>query len=744
MKVLTLFLFASLLSLSIKAETINTSAAKVPLINYFTPTEAVPGEEINIIGSGFGTGTDSVVRGLIFSGGDGPDVPPSLWTDSSVRVKVPSSATTGPFTIVYVNESGITQTVTSPGSLRILSGYDRWKKSAGFINDNDRPAADGLCMLDRYFHGITSNPTSPAFRPLTFSATSLLITPGQIRPVLKISRGQQATEIDFWIERSTNLASGAWQNVDADVQVTTNPANTNLEDLTITDFSPNSGSKAFYRLGLSTNTNLLGTSISNLPSIRARNESVSFPKIFQPWEEAKVLAEGRSNRVVGTNAQDQRYFTPRHNLRWEVIWRNPEREESFFSGPSEMTRAELLQKNRGDRKLNPAAIRLAVVEYYEGETNNPSFGPPASSPFWLRTASGSRIRNFDYDGGGTNFSCLLDFSNPEFQDLIADRAAALVAEGLFDGIFLDCWSETRAGESQWFWVAHNDLNGGGGSPSPWGLTNGTPIGSSLSEVERNARLQLLAKIRAKIGTNKIIIANINYGLAGEHALSAANPLLSGTNLDGVYMECAMLEVIANNYLIRDSSNNPIGYGESLDPNPYLDPRVGDTYWRKIEKTMAWVESPGNLRSQGLNCIEIWHRFSKFDPRDLRWMRAGLSLTLVCSDSYYLFSEPNWWRLDPGIGVKRHAWYDDWNKSLGRPVDPKRSPIDNAQKSSNGTYSRAFDQGIVFYNPPDNPQKTLVFAKPVKSVSTGNTATSHAIGAGPDGDIFLLTQPGDPR
>lgn len=714
--------------------------------------EAVVGGEISIYGSGFGTRTSTVLVNLTFAGGDGPDGYPSLWSDTEVRVKIPASAVSGYFRIFYTNNLGVTNHLTSPSILTILSSsgtpiwgdYDSWKRSTGFTNDADRPGNDGLTMVDRYFHGLVNNLTSPASRPFSFSTTNLLFASGQLRPVLKFSRSRQAADIDFWIERSTNLASGAWQNVDADVQVTTNPANTNLEDLTITDFSPNSGSKAFYRLGLSTNTNLLGTSISNLPSIRARNESVSFPKIFQPWEVATVLAEGRSNRVVGTNAQDQRYFTPRHNLRWEVIWRNPERGENFFSGPSEMTRAELLQKNRGDRKLNPAAIRLAVVEYYEGETNNPSFGPPASSPFWLRTASGSRIRNFDYDGGGTNFSCLLDFSNPEFQDLIADRAAALVAEGLFDGIFLDCWSETRAGESQWFWVAHNDLNGGGGSPSPWGLTNGTPIGSSLSEVERNARLQLLAKIRAKIGTNKIIIANINYGLAGEHALSAANPLLSGTNLDGVYMECAMLEGIANNYLIRDSSNNPIGYGESLDPNPYLDPRVGDTYWRKIEKTMAWVESPGNLRSQGLNCIEIWHRFSKFDPRDLRWMRAGLSLTLVCSDSYYLFSEPNWWRLDPGIGVKRHAWYDDWNKSLGRPVDPKRSPIDNAQKSSNGTYSRAFDQGVVYYNPPENGVIALNFAKSVKSVSTGNISKSHTIGQGPDGDIFLLTQPGDPR
>ena len=184
--------------------------------------------------------------------------------------------------------------------------------------------------------------------------------------------------------------------MDADVQVGTNPANAELEELTVTDLSPPSGSRAFYRLGLSTNTNLGGTSLFSLPSIQARNESVSFPKIFQPWEVATVLAEGRSNsyRTIGTNAEDQRYFTPRHNLRWEVIWRDPELGESFFSGPSESTRNKLLLKTREDRKMSPSAVRLAVIEYYEGETNNPSFGPPSDSPFWLRTTSGSLITHY--------------------------------------------------------------------------------------------------------------------------------------------------------------------------------------------------------------------------------------------------------------------------------------------------------------------------------------------------------------
>ena len=226
--------------------------------------EAVVGGEISIYGSGFGTLTSTVLVNLTFAGGDGPDGYPSFWSDTEVRVKIPSSAVSGYFRIFYTNNLGVTNHLTSPSILTILSSsgtpiwgdYDSWKRSTGFTNDADRPGNDGLTMVDRYFHGLVNNLTSPASRPFSFSTTNLLFASGQLRPVLKFSRSRQAADIDFWIERSTNLASGAWQNVDADVQVTTNPANTNLEDLTITDFSQNSGSKAFYRLGLSTNTNL--------------------------------------------------------------------------------------------------------------------------------------------------------------------------------------------------------------------------------------------------------------------------------------------------------------------------------------------------------------------------------------------------------------------------------------------------------------------------------------------------------
>jgi len=729
-KVCTIFLFAYFLSLSVKAETINTSAAKVPLINYFTPTEAVPGDEINIIGNGFGTSTSTVLVDLTFAGGDGPDGYPSFWSDNEVRVKIPSSAVSGYFRIFYTNNLGVTNYLTSPSILTILSpsgnpnwtDYESWKRSAGFTNDSDRPGNDGLTMVDRYFHGLVTNPAASATRPFSFSIANPMISSEQSRPVLKFTRARKASEIDFWIERSVNLAPGGWQRVRADVLVDSNLLNSSLENITVTDLSSPNQTRGFYRLGLSTDTNQANISISNLPSVQERNLAISYPKIFQPWPDvAKVLLESRSNsfRSVGTNDEAQRYFTPRHNLRWDAIWRRTNRGESYLSGPTELTKAELVQQLRNDKKLNPLAIRLAVVEYFEGWTNNDvSQGLPASSPFWLNNQNGDRLRNFDTDGRGTNFSCLIDFSNPDLQDLVAARAASLVAEGLYDGIFLDCWSENRTGESQWSWIANNYLNIGGGNLQPWGLTNAHPTATTLAEVERKARLDLLQKIRNRIGTNKIIIANINYGLAGGHSLSASNPLLSGTNLDGVYMEC----------------DTDIGSG--YDP----------ARWRRIEETCAWVEAPGNLRSQGFNCLEIWHQFSKFDSRDLRIMRAGLALSLACSDSYYLFSEPNWWSSDPPhlIGVKRHAWYEDWNRSLGRPIETKKSPINNGQKNSNGMYSRAFDQGIVFYNPPDNPQKTLVFAKPVKSVSTGNTATSHAIGAGPDGDIFLLTQPGDPR
>jgi hypothetical protein len=327
----------------------------------------------------------------------------------------------------------------------------------------------------------------------------------------------------------------------------------------------------------------------------------------------------------------------------------------------------------------------------------------------------------------------LDFSRPDVQDHVATRASNLVAKGVFDGVFIDWWSEPEpsSGYSLWKNTAR---------PSTYGGTN-----TNVAHLERDAKIKLLQKIRTAVGTNKLIIGNMNYGKYADAPIGSK--LLSATNLDGVYMEL---------FYETEYPTSGIAPFLSVTESPYFSkPGAGDpnkTRWRKAEEFISYAEKTTNLfRSQPLNCIEFQHRWGGNDPRDLRIMRASLALVLTCSDGYYLYAEPNFWRTerdDDGNAKDRpdhmHEWRSSWDKNLGKPVDSKRDPLDSSQKNSNGTYSRAFDQGVVFYNPPDNPQKTLVFAKPVKSVSTGNTATSHVIGAGPDGDIFLLTQPGDPR
>jgi hypothetical protein len=327
----------------------------------------------------------------------------------------------------------------------------------------------------------------------------------------------------------------------------------------------------------------------------------------------------------------------------------------------------------------------------------------------------------------------LDFSRPDVQDHVATRASNLVSKGVFDGVFIDWWSEPEPSSGYGLW--RNTAR-----PSTYSGSN-----TNVALLERDAKIKLLQKIRTAVGTNKLIIGNMNYGKYADAPIGSK--LLSATNLDGVYMEL---------FYETQYPTNGIAPFLSVTENPYFSkPGEGDpnkTRWRKAEEFISYAEKTTNLfRSQPLNCIEFQHRWGGNDPRDLRIMRASLALVLTCSDGYYLYAEPNFWRTERDVDGNAkdrpdhmHEWRSSWDKNLGKPVDSKRDPLDSSQKNSNGTYSRAFDQGVVFYNPPDNPQKTLLFAKPVKSVSTGNTATSHAIGAGPDGDIFLLTQPGDPR
>jgi hypothetical protein len=196
-----------------------------------------------------------------------------------------------------------------------------------------------------------------------------------------------------------------------------------------------------------------------------------------------------------------------------------------------------------------------------------------------------------------------------------------------------------------------------------------------------AHASLAQKIREKLGDRGLLIVNVNGHV----------PSRSAPYINGLYME---------------------GFGASF----FSD-------WREAVRNLQWA--PSHLRAPAFTALELWYPAGtppgpSSGRNDLARMRMVTTLSLCNSDGYALYSPA------PGHA---HDWYAFWTPDLGRPigiigrVDPNKA------------YSRKFEHGTVWFNPPGNAAITVEFPGPVIRKSTGERGVRFVVPAG-DGDIFL--------
>lgn len=198
------------------------------------------------------------------------------------------------------------------------------------------------------------------------------------------------------------------------------------------------------------------------------------------------------------------------------------------------------------------------------------------------------------------------------------------------------------------------------------------------------RLSLVTSIRSCIGEEALILANAN---------DVSTPK-TATFINGYFMEC------------------------------YSSQAADD--WKRIAETLKWAEK--NLRQPRINCLETWWHKSRADES---LMRASTTLSLVLSDGYCLFSDPNPLTTPDHL----HNWYPFWERRLGRARAPGISRPDKA-------VTREFDHGTAVYNPMGNQAVTITFDESRSSIATGKRARVHTVGPC-DGDLFLKDNPAQP-
>ena len=140
-------------------------------------------------------------------------------------------------------------------------------------------------------------------------------------------------------------------------------------------------------------------------------------------------------------------------------------------------------------------------------------------------------------------------------------------------------------------------------------------------------------------------------------------------------------------------------------------------WDGMARALETFEA--TFREPQVNALEAWG-----DRGNLASMRAVTTLGLTHSDAYVLFADPNPLPTPDHL----HDWYDFWDADLGRPAGVKTVRDD-------GAVERAYDNGLVVYNPQGNGPVTVAFSESRRRASDGTTGTTFEL-ADTDGDFFL--------
>ena len=428
----------------------------------------------------------------------------------------------------------------------------------------------------------------------------------------------------------------------------------------------------------------------------AVDDQRTYPSIFQAW-----------NGIENMPDEDELHRLARHDLAFahpytllRIAWNISA--EQPYSGlatdllPSQLNTAR--QRKQELLSLNPNLLLLIEIRYrdarYLSRQNEAhvenwwevGFYPP-DSPYWLKDSRGKPVIGWGEDTNGdkkidendTILNYLIDFTNPDVQDLIVNQAMALDKSGLFDGIMLDWWNEDYA-------------------TSPIGVDDWSDT-ILTRETELEARLSILRKIRAAVSEDFLILVNANMRQIPK----------SAPYVNGIFMEC---------------------YKQEYDSGYSLDQIL------QIEKTLLWAEQ--HLREPRINCLEGWRVVMDYmgdlntrvvernSEENQQWMRMITTLSLTHSDGYVLFGDDNAIPTPDHL----HNWYDFWDADLGQSVQEKAI----AYQGIEGLYVRSFENGWVVYN-RSGSQQTVTFDVPVISTNTSINQTRHQI-PDFDGDIYL--------
>ena len=331
-----------------------------------------------------------------------------------------------------------------------------------------------------------------------------------------------------------------------------------IEHNFITDHSPLNG--------LSLNEFLYDETCDMLPfDLMSRLENRTFPSVFAAWGglyESPVLNQPHLSEIESLAQHDLFICSltfDHHISYYDETWKI-----QGLPGRGEQLRDEFIA-------LNPNMVFVVDIPMkadYHGFL-------PDESPYWKKGADGK-----PEPGDAVYGAYEVDFTNPEAQEIIINRALAVSRCGLYDGIMFDHWAEDEDGA--------------------------TPA-------EQRARSNIIERIRAETRPDFLIMGNTNdlkIPRTGEHInggfMESGVPLdKTGERLESALsqIEDALLWLEAN---LREPRVNALeGWAVPGEP---LDGAI-NLRWMRAFTTFSLTHSDGYvLFNDGVGHSHYWYDF----------------------------------------------------------------------------------------------------------------------------------------
>ena len=384
-----------------------------------------------------------------------------------------------------------------------------------------------------------------------------------------------------------NLTGLRWLDLEynqiRDISVLSNL--TILEDLRltenfITDFSPLANLTRLKRLSIKENFNEDIAPLRHLnidvfhyeevcevispasPSIEERVLTRTYPSVYQVWTYISNLPPEVSETYHDLHIND---FIPYQEAEIEVHITEDRPTEGLanrVSGRCDIAAA--IYQQRLD--INPNHLLLYSIELYESHAE----GFPEDSNVWLRDANGQIVAK---DVNQPWLEYQIDVVKSHVQDILIEHIVGIAKSGLYDGIFIDGFTNDGIGFI------------------------GRELHPATDEQLREAIIRILHEVRLRVPEDFLIIANSG----------TQEPVSFTEYVNGSFMETGP-ELREAGYTYRELT--------------------------EIEEALLWYEE--NLRYPQINSLQGVGFGAPESQTNQRWMRVFTTLTLTHSNGYVLY------------------------------------------------------------------------------------------------------------